>query len=75
MQNYLKLKKKVLSSLRGAWAFDEIRRYHTRPLRFNWGPENVHFGETHFRDPNIDIVKTKKTHIDRGKKFSPTYCG
>ena len=42
-----------LSSPRGAWAFDEIRRYHTRPLRLNWGPENVHFGKTQFWDPNI----------------------
>ena len=22
-------------------AFHELRRYHTRPLRLNWGPENV----------------------------------
>ena len=43
-----------LSSPRGAWAFDESRRYHTRPSRFNWGPENVHFGKTLFRDLNID---------------------
>ena len=20
---------------------DELRKYHTRPLRLNWGPENV----------------------------------
>ena len=33
---------------RRAWAFDELRRYHTRPLRLNKGPENVHFGKTHF---------------------------
>ena len=39
-----------LSSPRGAWAFDELRMYHTRPLRFNWDPENVHFGKTHLRD-------------------------
>ena len=45
-----------LSSLRGVRAFHELRRYHTRPLRLNWGPENVHFGKTHFRNPNI-IVK------------------
>ena len=44
----------LLSSPRGAWAFDELRRYHTRPLRLNWGPENVHFGKTLFRDLNID---------------------
>ena len=37
------------------WVFHELRRYHTRPLRLNWGPENVHFGETHFRDPNISV--------------------
>ena len=36
-------KKLVLSSPREAWAFYELKRYHTRPLRLNWGPENVHF--------------------------------
>ena len=35
-------------------AFDELRRYHTRPIRLNWAPENVHFGKTYFKDPNID---------------------
>ena len=39
---------------RGARAFDELRRYHTRPLQLNWGLKNVHFEETHFRDPNIN---------------------
>ena len=39
---------------RGVWAFDELRRYHTRPLRLNWGPKNEHFGITHFWDPTID---------------------
>ena len=34
-----------LSSPRGAWAFDVLKRYHTRPLQFNWGPKNVHFGK------------------------------
>ena len=43
-----------LSSPRGAWAFDELRRYHTRPLRINWGPENVNFRKTYFREPNMD---------------------
>ena len=33
----------------------ELRRYHTRPLRINWGPENVHYGKTHFWDPNINV--------------------
>ena len=28
-----------LSSPRGMWAFDELRRCHTRPLRLNWGPK------------------------------------
>ena len=32
----------------------KLRRYHTRPLRFSWDPENVHFGKTHLRDPNMD---------------------
>ena len=37
-----------------ARAFDKLRRYHTRTLRFIRGPKNIHFGKTHFRDPNID---------------------
>ena len=32
------------SSPRGALAFHESRRFHTRPLRLYWGPENVHLG-------------------------------
>ena len=44
-----------LTSPRGARAFHELRRYHTRPLRLNWGPGNVHFGKTHFWDPNINV--------------------
>ena len=43
--------KMSLSSPHGAWAFDELLRYHTRPLRFNWGHGNVHFGKMHFREP------------------------
>ena len=39
---------------RGEWAFDELRRYHTRTLQLNWGPKNVHFGKTHFWDLNFD---------------------
>ena len=35
-----------LSSPREARAFNELRRYHTRPLQLNWGPENVHFRKT-----------------------------
>ena len=27
----------------GVWAFNELRIYHNRPCRFNWGPKNVHF--------------------------------
>ena len=45
---------KTLSSPREARACHELRRYHTRPLRLNWGPENVHIGKTQFRDPNIN---------------------
>ena len=26
------------------------------PLQHNWGPENVHCGKTHLRDPNIDTM-------------------
>ena len=53
-------------------AFDELRKYHTRPLRLNWGPENVHFGKTHFTDPEINarILKIKK--ITRRNSF--TFC-
>ena len=42
------------AKLGGPQAFDELRRYHTRPLQFNWGPKNVHFRKIHFRDANID---------------------
>ena len=35
--------------------FIKLRRYHTRPLRLNWGPENVHFEKTHFWDLNINV--------------------
>ena len=48
----------TLSSPRGARAFHELRRYHTMPLRLNWGPKNVHFGKRHFRDPNINAGAT-----------------
>ena len=45
----------VLSSPREARAFHELKRYHTRLLRLNWGPENVHFKKTQFWDPNINV--------------------
>ena len=36
--------KNTLSSPRGAQAFHELRKYHTRPLRLNWDPNiNVRF--------------------------------
>ena len=35
--------------------FHELRRYYTRPLRLNWGPENVHFGKRRFWDLNINV--------------------
>ena len=44
----------MLSSPCGALAFHELRRYNTRPLRLDWGPENVHFGKTHFWYLNFD---------------------
>merc|ERR1712127_1057863 len=44
-----------LLSPREARAFHELRRYHTRSLRLNWGPENVHFRKTQFWDPNINV--------------------
>ena len=34
--------------------FYELGRYHTRPSQFNWGPENLYFGKTNFKDLNID---------------------
>ena len=39
----------------GARAFHKLRRYHTRPLRLNWGPQKVHFGKRHFWDLNINV--------------------
>ena len=40
---------------REAWAFNELRRYHTiQAQSIQLGLENVHFGKTHFRDLNID---------------------
>ena len=44
-----------LSSPREARSFHELRRYHTRPLRLNWGPKDVHFGKRHFWDLNINV--------------------
>ena len=38
-------------------AFHELRRYHTRPLQLNWGPENVHFRKTLIWDTNINVRK------------------
>ena len=69
----------LLSRPRGAWAFDKLRRFHTRPLRFNWGPKNVHFGKTHFRDPNIDAsifrVSTKNSDKYQTQMFCVFHCG
>ena len=39
-----------LSSPREARAFKELKRYHTRPNRFNGSPKKVYFGKTYFRD-------------------------
>ena len=52
----------VLSSPREARAFHKLSRYHTRPLRLNCGPKNVHFRKTQFWDPNINdrILNLKK---------------
>ena len=36
--------------LDSARALNKLGRYHTRPSQFNWGPENLHFGKTHFKD-------------------------
>ena len=33
---------------------NKLKRYHTRALRVNWGPKNVHFGKTQFSDLNIN---------------------
>ena len=41
------------------------------PIPFNWGPENVYFGKTYFRDPNINarifqiITKILTTFLGR----------
>ena len=34
--------------------FSRIKKIPYQPLRLNWGPENVHFGKKHLRDPNIN---------------------
>ena len=57
--NNLALRYLTLTKIASFWMifltpFDELRRYHTKPSRFNWGPQNVHFGKTHLRDLNID---------------------
>ena len=59
----------MLSSPRGARAFDELRRYHTRPLRLNWGPENVHFGKTHSLDPHFDATAVPKNGQKKRSKI------
>ena len=59
----------ILSRPRGAWAFDELRRYHTRPSRFNWSPENVHFGNMHFMDLNINARNLKFFVVENLKNF------
>ena len=51
---FLKLCKTVYQARAEHVFFDELRIYHTGPNRFNWGPKIVHFGKTHFRDPNIN---------------------
>ena len=43
-----RIKELELSSPREARAFHELRRYHTRPLQLNWGPENVHLEKRDF---------------------------
>ena len=37
-----------------ARTFDKLRRYLHLTSRFNFGPKDVHFGKTHFRDLRID---------------------
>ena len=60
-------------------SYHELRRYHTRPLRLNWGPKNVHFGKTHFGDPNIKPGATllcfefSTTVPKNGPKNSPKF--
>ena len=43
-----------------ARAFDELRRYHTRSLRLNWGSENVHFGKSKNRKKSKSIGVQKR---------------
>ena len=45
-----------------AGAFNKLRRYHTMTFRFNWGPKNVHFGKTHFR--NLFFLLITKSAIN-----------
>ena len=56
-----------LSSPRGAWAFHELRRFHTRPLQLNWVPKNVHFGKTPFFGPFLGTVVENESH----KRIAP----
>ena len=32
-----------ISSQSGVWAFEELRRYHTRSSQFNWGTQKYKF--------------------------------
>ena len=53
---------------RGAWAFHELRIYHTRPLRLNWGPKKLHFDKTQFWDPNINVRPKKRSKVKKTPK-------
>ena len=32
-----------------------IKPARSAGFSLNWGPENVHFGKMHFREPNINV--------------------
>ena len=62
----------TLSSPRGAWAFDELRTFHTRPSQFNWGPKNLHFGRRHFMDLYSTAQFKKKENL-KNYQAQPLY--
>ena len=51
--------------------FNKLRRYHTRPIQFKWGPKNLHFGKMHFRNTNIGSrILWLPTKIDNNTRFN-----
>ena len=51
------------SSLSEALAFDEGQIYHLRTSRFNLGPQNWHFGKTHFTSTTVWWCENQSFHL------------